>query len=127
MDTAKKPSRPDPFWTGFSLGILHVFSLANIFLLVFVVPKFGQIYADALPGKPLPVATSMILDGHLVILILNLAWMIFCIVLARSQSRRANLCTNLGTVWNILQAGITVIALYMPMVGDLTGMSGPHA
>ena len=36
------------------------------FLLTFIVPKFQQIYADALPGKPLPAITQFVIDlSHL--------------------------------------------------------------
>jgi hypothetical protein len=118
------PSRhPDPFWTGMSLGVLLVFTAANVFMLLFIVPKFGQIFADAMPGKPLPPVTELILSGRLIIMALNGALVILCAYLVQRGNRQSILLINLATIWNFIQIGATVIALFMPMVGELTGTS----
>ena len=46
--------------------VLCIAVLILAFLLTFIVPKFQQIYADALPGKPLPAITQFVIDlSHL--------------------------------------------------------------
>ena len=116
----------DRFWTGLSFGVLLVFSAANLFILLFIVPKFGQIFADALPGKPLPPVTVLILTGRLFILVLNVALLILCAYLTYHRSRRSILVLNLATIWNFLQVGTTIIALFMPMAGTITGMAAAN-
>ena len=46
--------------------VLVIAMLILAFLLAFIVPKFQQIFADALPGKPLPWITQFVIDlSHL--------------------------------------------------------------
>ena len=116
----------DRFWAGLSFGILVMFSLANLFILIFAVPKFGQIYQDIAPGKPLPFATILILAGRLAIFLPNISWLIICAYLLHRDSRHSILIINLATIWNFLQLGTTLVALFMPMAGGtITGMAGP--
>ncbi len=97
--------------------------MVNIYVLVFVVPKFGQIYADALPGRPLPFLTETILAWRLAIILINVAWLVICGYLAHRRSHRSILLINLATFCNFVQVGITFAALVMPMVVTITGMS----
>lgn len=108
-----------------SLVVLFVISAANIFLLLFIVPKFEQIFADALPGKPLPTVTNFIIAGRVILAIAALGWPLLGTYLFRRQKSYAVLLINIGTIWTFLQIGITVIALFMPMVGTTEGM-GDH-
>ena len=126
MDSPTHPSekRAAPFWNGLALGVLVVCSVGNVLVLIFGVPKFDEIFQDALPGKPLPPLTEVILHGRIAIAFVNLAWVIFCSVWARKQKPHAIFLTNFAIAWNIIQAVVTVIAQFMPMAGDgITGMS----
>ncbi len=114
---------PNSFWAAFGFSILLVFSAANLFVLIFAVPKFGVIYQDALPGKALPVVTEFILAGRFLIALVNVAWLILYVYLARQRNRHSILALNLATTWNFLQVWATLAALMMPMVGTITGMS----
>jgi type II secretory pathway component PulF len=98
-------------------------SSANVFLMLFIVPKFQGIYADALPGKPLPAATEFIISGHTLIAAANFLILIVCLALMARKWRYAALLTDLSSVANFLQVAVTVIALFMPMVGITTGMA----
>jgi len=50
----------------YPIVVLCIAVLILGFLLTFIVPKFQQIYADALPGKPLPAVTQFVIDlSHL--------------------------------------------------------------
>jgi len=50
----------------YPIVVLCIAVLILSFLLTFIVPKFQQIYADALPGKPLPAVTQFVIDlSHL--------------------------------------------------------------
>lgn len=105
------------FWIKVSLVILFILSSGNIFLLLFIVPKFEQIFADALPGRPLPGITEFIFTARIAIALIDLSWPILGTILLRQQKSYAILWINLGIVWTFLQVGSTVIALFMPMVG----------
>jgi hypothetical protein len=109
---------------GVSLVTLFLFAVVDIFLLLLVVPKFEQIFQDALPGRPLPPVTEFILSARIALVFIALGWPIIGTLLVRLQKRYAILWINVGTVWTVLQIGITVIALYMPMAlgGDIFGM-----
>src|SRR5260221_9110939 len=46
----------------YPLVVLVIAGLILTFLLIFIVPKFQQIFQDALPGKPLPAITVFVID-----------------------------------------------------------------
>ena len=107
---------------GVVLGLLFLFSAADIFLLG-VIPKFQQIFADALPGKPLPSATLFFFTFRVVLLILAAGRPILAYFLVRLRKPYAIVWISIGTLWTILELGIGIIAMFMPMVGGPTGMS----
>ena len=108
-------------WVKVSLVILFLLSAANIFLMLVIVPKFEQIFADALPGMPLPRVTNLIITGRIVIAMVTVCWPILGTILVRQQKPYAILWINVGIIAMLLQCGTTIIALYMPMVrmGDI--------
>jgi hypothetical protein len=113
------------FWIKVSLVILFFFSAANVFLMLFIVPKFEQIYADALPGKILPPLTQFIITTRIAIAFIDLCWPVLGTFLIKQKKPSAILWINLGLIVTFLQVGITVIALFKPMVGIITGESNP--
>jgi len=117
------PSAKSRFWVRVSMVILMLLGAANVFLMLFIVPKFEQIYADALPGRPLPPITIFVITARIVLAIIALGWPILGAVLVQQQKRSAILWNNIGIVWCFLQIGVTTIALFLPMVGTITGMS----
>lgn len=108
------------FWVGVSVGVLFVFSFANIVLVLFAVPRFEQIFADALPGKPLPSVTEFIITSRFVLLLIALGLPIAGAVLVRLKKPYAFWCINFASVWTVCQIGITILALYMPVAGTLS-------
>ncbi len=107
-----------------SLVILIALSAINIFLPLFIVPKFEQIYQDAIPGMPLPGITAFIIAARVSLALLALAWPIAGIVAVWQRNRAAIWIINLGYVYFFPLIGITVIALFMPMTGGIiVGMS----
>jgi hypothetical protein len=111
------------FWSGVSLVILFIFSALSIFLQVFIIPKFVQIYQDALPGVHLPPLTEFIITTRSAFAIIGLGWPILGSFLVRLQKPYAILWINIGILWIFLQMGITIIALFKPMIGIETGIS----
>jgi hypothetical protein len=112
------------FWIKVSLAILFLFCAANIFLMLFIVPKFEQIYKDALAGSgPLPPLTAFIIHARSAIALIDLVWPILGSVLIWQKKPYAILWINLGIIGLFLQVGITVVALFTPMVGYHGGMS----
>ena len=115
---------PDLFWTGVSLGVLLVFTAANVFVLLFIAPKFGQLYADAVPGMPLPFPTKLIFAGRFAFVALNVGWLSFCIYFARRHRAHTIWFVNVGTIWTFAQVWITIFALMQPLsTGPIVGVS----
>ena len=109
-------------------------NLAGLFLLtlacagdclvwLFVVPKFQMIFADALPGKPLPGMTLLFFRYNFLFALTALAWPIVGIGLYRLQNRYASYWIIGGIVLFFLLLGVTMFALFTPMVGLDGGMS----
>ena len=87
-------------------------------------PKFQQIFADVFPGKPLPGVTEFIFTCRIALVFVALAWPILGALLRKWQKRYAILWINLGIIWFLLEIGITVFALFLPMEYDgIVGMS----
>jgi hypothetical protein len=112
------------FWCKVSLGILGLLCAANIFVLLFIVPKFAQIYADAFPGMTLPKVTEFINRERLPLILFTLALAIPALLMFWRGRPYAILWINLWIIWFFLQGGITVVALFLPMLhaGDIYGM-----
>lgn len=105
------------------LGILFLLSAANAFLLCYVVPKFEQIFADTLPGKPLPGITDFIIDDRIALILFVIALPILTLIMFWQRRRHAIILINLGIIWFLLQGGFTVFAIFVPMAGGIiTGM-----
>jgi hypothetical protein len=130
-DDSSKVSRPAEtrrFWFTVSMAALVLFGAITIFLLLSVVPKFEQIFADALPGKPLPDVTEFIITDRIGLALVSLISPVFWIFLQRWQNSNGVLWINIGIVLFILGIAITVFALFMPMIGTTVGMydAGSH-
>jgi type IV pilus assembly protein PilC len=82
------------------------------FLLIFIVPKFQQIFQDALPGQPLPAVTVFVIDcSHLLvsqwyIVLGTIAFVVFGYKILAS--------TTVGVFF------LDRVALRIPVFGDLT-------
>jgi hypothetical protein len=125
MGDAKEERRA--FWIGVIIGLLFLFSAADIFLLLVSVPKFEQIFQDALPGKPLPSATVFFITYRVALLSLAVGRPALAYFLVRQRKPYAIIWIGIGTLWTILELATGVIAMFMPMVGGTTGMSdSPH-
>src|ERR1700727_1254735 len=73
------------FWIRVSLVILFILGVGNIFLQIFIIPKFEQIYKDALPGMQLPPLTEFIITARFALAIIDLGWPILGSFLVRLQ------------------------------------------
>jgi type IV pilus assembly protein PilC len=95
----------------YPLVVLVIAGLILTFLLIFIVPKFQQIFIDALPGKPLPSVTVFVIDcSHLLVeqwyfVIGGIALVFF--------GYKGLASTSFGTVL------LDKIALKIPVFGDL--------
>jgi hypothetical protein len=116
---AARSTKRKRFWIGSSLATLFVFSAINIFLLAVVAPKFEQIYAEMIPGQPLPSVMELVITGRIAVAVVSAFWPIFGAVLLRQQTPYAKLCINVGILWMFLQIGVTIFALFIPVTGCL--------
>jgi hypothetical protein len=120
MSASPKTNRA---WAIASLVALLGLGAINIFLPLFLVPKFERIYQDALPGRPLPEITVFIIAARFLFALVAFAWPIVGVIAVWRRQRAAIWIINLGYLYFLLAIGVTVFALFMPIGGDLiTGM-----
>ena len=107
----------------FSLLILLV-AIPNI-LLSLSIDHFAQIFADALPGKPLPLLTVAIIHTSIFLRILALAWPVLGILSIVYGTRVRNwiIVSTVAFFLIALQMSLTWLACFIPMGGLITGMS----
>jgi type II secretory pathway component PulF len=107
-------------WKVTRVVLFLLFASFNVFVAVFIIPRFEQIFQDALPGQPLPKLTQLIIFDRFSLT----AFASILLVLGIFSVRRKqdNWCAFLLFVMSV-QIGITIVALFMPMVVDITGMS----
>jgi len=111
-------------WLIFCLAVLSILCAINIFLPLFIVPKFEQIFQDALPGRPLPLITQFIISDRILLALIALAWPIAGIIAVWRQHRAAFWIINLGILFFVALLVVSIIALFMPMVSVDCGLSG---
>jgi len=103
------------------LVLLFILGGINIFLPLLIVPKFEQIYRDALgPDHVLPGITQFIITARLPLALIALAWPIAGIIAVWKRHRAAVWIINLGYLFFFASIGLTIIALFMPMVTNIT-------
>ena len=119
---ALRSTEKNRFRIGVGLATLFFGAAGNILVLLAVVPKFEQIYRDALPSVHLPTVTQFIISARIALVIIALGWPILGTVLVGLQKSYAILWINVGFLWNFLQLGITIFALFRPMIGLDGGM-----
>jgi hypothetical protein len=120
MTAAPKSSRA---WPIVSLVILLGMGAFNLFLPLFIVPKFEEIYAEALPGMPLPVLTRFIIAARIPLMLIALAWSMAGIAAVWRRSRAAIWIVNFGLLFFFALIWITTVALLMPRVVFIAAMS----
>lgn len=106
---------------------LLVASTGNI-VAALSIDSFQQIFADALPGKPLPGITLFVIDCKTIILPLAFIWPMvgLAALFIRERIRVAIGILALALVLTLLQSGLVVLAMRMPMIGLINGMSDSH-
>jgi type IV pilus assembly protein PilC len=96
----------------YPLVVLVIAGAILTFLLIFIVPKFQQIFQDALPGKPLPTITLFVIGcSHLLVerWYLVIGTIVLCVFGYKALSS-----TAAGIVF------LDRLALKIPVFGDLT-------
>ena len=86
------------YWIGISLLMLVCLSAINILVLLFIEPKFLQIYAEALSGWSLPGITEFIITRRFALAVVALGWSILGVILRRRRKIYAILWINLGII-----------------------------
>jgi type IV pilus assembly protein PilC len=92
--------------------VLVIAAAILTFLLIFIVPKFQQIFQDALPGKPLPAITIFVIDcSHMLVdqWYIVVGVIVLCVVGYKALSS-----TTAGIAF------LDRLALKIPVFGDLT-------
>jgi len=108
---------------GVYLAVLASLTFINLLILLQGVPKFRQIFEDCLPGKPLPGITLMVIHDYLPLALLDFGLLLVPISCAAFRDDSTGAATTVGVVWNLLQGALVILALFMPMVGTISGMT----
>lgn len=96
----------------YPLVVLVIAGLILSFLLVFIVPKFQQIFEDALPGKPLPGITVFVINcSHFLV---NQWYIVIGLIAVVVVGYKVMASTPAGIIF------IDQMALKVPVFGDLT-------
>jgi len=110
-------------WPIVSMITLIGLGAINIFLSLVVVPKFEQIFQEALPGQILPGITTFIISARIPLALIALAWPITGVLAVWQRHRAAIWIIYLGFLYFFALIGVTVFALFIPMVGGPRGLS----
>jgi type IV pilus assembly protein PilC len=96
----------------YPLVVLVIAGAILTFLLIFIVPKFQQIFADALPGQPLPAVTVFVITcSHLLV---TKWYLVVAVIVFTVFGYKAMASTPAGVFF------LDRIALRIPVFGDLT-------
>ena len=118
MNTPRIPNKGMRFFAGVTCALPSVFSMQGLLL----APRFGKIYSDMLPGRPLPIVTSLILRSYPWTALLPIAVLLVTITVL-CVSRREHLpfyVAGIGLLLSVLIAAIIYLALYSPLVTIIT-------
>ena len=120
----KLSAKVDSLILGFKVGglaILIAFSLFNL-MDSFAISRFRNIFADALPGAPLPALTVFFLNNQSFLTCLAVLWPVLGLVVLRIFKRTSVVLVMLTCflILVILQIVLNWTALFTPLV-NLTG------
>jgi type II secretory pathway component PulF len=88
----------------------------SIFIYLFIVPRFEQLFQDALgPDHPLPGITNFFIAARIPLALVAIIGSISGIFAYWQRYRSVIWILNLGALFLFLLIGVTVIALSMPM------------
>jgi len=91
-----------------------MFSLVQLFLALFVVPRFAAIFQDMLGNRPLPSSTSIVIDYRWLFAVLACVWLLVALFVVRQ--RVSGLYPSAIMVVMLFQIFFTVIALFIPLL-----------
>ena len=98
-----------------SVVVAGAFLLIASALGIFVVPKFGHVFADILPGEPLPWPTRMVMSagpiGFLALAVFGAALLVFTDSLKRARRLHGVVVVTLA-----LALAFTIVALFRPLM-----------
>jgi type II secretory pathway component PulF len=105
-------------WIAFAF--LVVVASVDIFSMVFLVPRFRQIYSDMLGTKLLPAVTAFVLEARYLFVALAFLYLGGGILVVRPPSSRIAMRSLLGLILlAVIQAGFTTCALFVPLIGGI--------
>ena len=124
FDPKQQPSKLSRVVKVLFCVVLFALSLANIFVLIFPVLEFAQLFHDFLGGKRLPLVTNFIIDYRWALVALDMVPALTSLLLCRlALTGRGIMVLRLFMVAALFQIIITVVALFLPLVMPSGGMS----
>lgn len=101
-----------------------VLCFVHLFLLLTVLNKFEQIFADMLGGRPLPFLTAFLFGWKPLFVIVAIALPLIAVLavcLLRSR-RQALALVGAAFFLALFQMGFPVVALFVPLSGTISAM-----
>jgi hypothetical protein len=106
------------------LSSVILLNLVCLWMSVWIIPRFEAIFRDMLDGQPLPPLTVFVLNSRWVLVVFDCICSLTASFFLRSRVASAYLFAILFIL--VGQVLVTVIALFLPLIGTIVKLSPPH-
>ena len=107
------------------MAFVILFSLVQLYIAVFLAPRFTEIFWDMLGNQPLPSSTAIVLHFRWVFVGLACFWPLVASFLVQRRASPHYLVLILALL--VFSIGFTSIALFLPLTGTIiTAVPAPQ-
>ena len=96
------------------MALLIMAALINLYLPLFLVPRFAGIFHDMLGDRPLPAVTALVVNGQWVFVALACVWLVVAICGVRNRRVQRHVVATCGMIG--LQTFFTALALFVTLI-----------
>ena len=105
-------------------GIIVIVSISQLFVALWLIPRFAAIYRDMYPGKPIGSMTALVLQDRWILVALACLCPTTALVLARRYRSDWLLVAVLGFI--AAQLFVTIITLFLPLIVTIQARDSSH-
>ena len=104
--------------------VVVIVSIPNLWVALFVIPRFAAIYRDMLPNKPLGSLTAAVLQSRWGLAALACLWPLAALLVSRRYAAAKVSGALLGLT--VAQICFTTVALFLPLIVLIQAQGGTH-
>ena len=119
---ADAPTPRQRLRTRMAVSALIVAALINLYLPLFIIPRFAEIFRDMLGDRPLPAVTTLVVDGKWAFVALACVWLAVAICAVRNRRVQRHVVATCGMI--VLQVLFILFALMVPLIKIIHQLSG---